>query len=122
MTYLKVISYGYDLTNNKPSPITKYFTSLVKNKMIASWRGKCKLEKEKFYLAAGYVLLETLNGMSLLLDDIPDHISDGNHTNNVITFNNGQMPDKFVGHELHAILDGCVKRDGDGIGCHQFPD
>src|SRR5271170_5510652 len=73
-------------------------------------------------LSSRQVRLHLINSRALGGDNPINQIADGNETRQFSILQYGQVPDAFVRHQPHAILDGVMRRGAGDIGGDDFAD
>jgi hypothetical protein len=66
--------------------------------------------------------LQLVDGATLGRNDPIDEVADGDHAQEAIGFEHGQMPNPVVGHDPHAIFDGVIGGNVDDLAREDFLD
>ena len=62
------------------------------------------------------IILQLLNGILMIGNNCLDHVVNRNDSDDDATFKDGEVPEIIVGHELHAVIDGCLGMDDGETG------
>ena len=71
---------------------------------------------------ANDVMFKILNNEVFVADDIFKNVTDGDKAGQMIVFDNGEMADELIRHQLHAVFNFCVRCNKYQAICHNVPD
>jgi len=63
-----------------------------------------------------------LDDVLLFFDDMPDDVSNGNHSTRLPQSNNGEVAEVLIHHHLHALIDTCIRGNRKRVTRHEFLD